>query len=96
MCNAHFVSDDPLSPDFVPTVFSYVHIPENRRVKRQLEMYKQRMHSNKRCLQHQSKREVCTVQKSGYHLYPKAKKQLDHIDIDFVHQFLELGFMLKE
>lgn len=62
VCSAHFVSgkksDDPLSPDFVPSVFSYVHSPEKRRVKRQLERYEQRMHSKKRRLECQSKREV--------------------------------------
>ena len=40
ICSAYFVSrkksDDRLSPDFVPSVFSYVHSPQKQRGKWQL------------------------------------------------------------
>ena len=54
VCSAHFVSgkksDDPLSPDYVPSVFSHVNSPQKRRVKRQLERYEQRRSTKKRRL----------------------------------------------
>ena len=43
LCSAHFVtgakSDDPLSPDFVPTLFSHVESPIKRKAKRDLVRY---------------------------------------------------------
>ena len=41
-------SDDPLSPDYVPSVFSHVNSPQKRRVKRQLERYEQRRSTKRR------------------------------------------------
>jgi len=59
VCSAHFVSgnksDDPLSPDYTPSVFSYVGSPDKRRAKRQLERYKQRKHSKGRRLEYSQK-----------------------------------------
>ena len=56
LCSEHFISgkksDDPLSPDFVPTVFNYMQSPEKRRGKRQLQRYEQRIHSKKRRLEY--------------------------------------------
>ena len=37
-----FEVHDLLSPDYVPSVFSYVGSPDKRRAKRQLERYEQR------------------------------------------------------
>ena len=59
VCSAHFVSgnksDDPLSPDYIPSVFSYVGSPDKRRAKRQLERYEQRKHSKRRRLEYAQK-----------------------------------------
>ena len=44
LCSAHFVigtqSDDPVSPDFVPTLFSHVGSPLKRKAERDLMRYK--------------------------------------------------------
>jgi len=59
VCSVHFVSgnksDDPLSPDYIPSVFSYVGSPDKRRAKRQLERYEQRKHSKRRRLEYAQK-----------------------------------------
>ena len=56
VCSAHFVSgnksDDPLSPDYVPNIFSYVSSPDKRRSKRELERYEQRKQSKRRRLEY--------------------------------------------
>ena len=59
VCSAHFVSgnksDDPLSPDYIPRVFSYVGSSDKHRSKRQLERYGQRKHSKRRQLEYAQK-----------------------------------------
>ena len=56
MCSAHYVSgnksDDPLSPDYIPSVFTYVGSPDKRRAK---ERYEQRKPSKRRRLEHAQK-----------------------------------------
>ena len=55
ICSAHFVSgkksNDPLSPDYVPSVFMYVPSPHKQKIKRKLERYKERVRTKKRCLE---------------------------------------------
>ena len=56
VCSAHFVSgkksDDPLSPDYIPSVFSFVKTPEKRKAKRAVERYEQRQLSKKQRLEY--------------------------------------------
>ena len=46
LCSAHFVSEkknnDPLSTDFIPSIFSFVCSPQKRKSHRQLSDYKKR------------------------------------------------------
>ena len=46
LCSSHFIghkkSDDPLSPDYVPSVFKYVKRPVKRKWKQDLEVYTRR------------------------------------------------------
>ena len=57
LCICHFIggskSDDPTSPDFVPTLFDHVKSPAKRKVERQLARYERTSVSKKRRLQAQ-------------------------------------------
>ncbi|XP_056135061.1 peroxynitrite isomerase THAP4-like [Lampris incognitus] len=59
ICNEHFLrgkkSDDPLSPDYVPSVFAHMKTPEKRRAQKSLEKYEVREAMRKRKSQESSK-----------------------------------------
>ena len=58
LCSAHFVSgkksDDPLSPDYVPSIFSFVSNPLKRKSQEKLDSYERRKHTKKNQLEHSS------------------------------------------
>lgn len=55
LCSAHFISgsksDDPLSPDFVPTLFSHLKSPVKRKAERDLVKYERRREVKRRRLE---------------------------------------------
>ena len=57
LCSAHFISgkksDDPLSPDYTPSIFSFTDSPLKRKSKQKLGVYERRKNTKKtRRLQH--------------------------------------------
>ena len=65
LCSAHFISgsksDDPLSPDFVPTLFSHLKSPVKRKAKRDLVRYERRREVKKRRLEFTLREEVAAA-----------------------------------
>ena len=65
LCSAHFVtgakSDDPLSPDFVPTLFSHVESPIKRMAKRDLVRYERSREVKKRRIECSLREEAATA-----------------------------------
>lgn len=65
LCSAHFVSgrkcDDPLSPDFVPSIFEYLSSPVKRKRKRELDDYERRKKARLARGHHDSEAGVTTV-----------------------------------
>ena len=52
LCSAHFVSgkksNDPLSPDYIPSVFSFTNSPQKRKLQQQVDGYERRRNVQKR------------------------------------------------
>ena len=65
LCSAHFVtgakSNDPLSPDFVPTLFSHVESPIKRKAKRDLVRYERSREVKKRRIECSLREEAATA-----------------------------------
>ena len=55
LCSAHFIngkrSNDPLSPDYVPSIFSYISSPLKRKSQQMLEVYERRKSAKKNRLE---------------------------------------------
>ena len=63
LCSAHFVSDckssDPLSPDYVPRIFSHVRNPQKRRAEQDLTSYTRRKEARRKRSEAVSRETAC-------------------------------------
>ena len=65
LCSKHFVSgsknDDPLSPDYVPSIFAHIKSPQKRRVDEGMKRYERLCVTKKRRVESESKLEAARV-----------------------------------
>ena len=65
LCSEHFISgsknDDPLSPDYVPTIFAHIKSPQKRRVSEGMKRYERLCETKKRRVENESKVEAAVA-----------------------------------
>ena len=65
LCSAHFVSgsknNDPLSPDYVPSIFSHVRSPRKRKAEQDLRSYTRRKEARRKRSEAVSRETACQV-----------------------------------
>ena len=65
LCSAHFVSgsknNDPLSPDYVPSIFSHVRSPPKRKAEQDLHSYARRKEARRKRSEAVSRETACQV-----------------------------------